>query len=94
MVGSCSAWGADDTLDNGRSQTQQSEAPGKRIDEEDRSRSRRLFQRRVRAPIPVEIVIPPALLKEISTTATDKIAREQRKNKGAVTPYGIQRHIR
>lgn len=32
-------------------------------------------------PIPVEIVIPPALLKEISTTATDKIAREQRKNK-------------
>lgn len=28
-------------------------------------------------PIPVEIVIPPALLKQISTTATDVIARQQ-----------------
>nr|WP_244296524.1 ATP-binding protein [Bifidobacterium breve] len=32
-------------------------------------------------PIPIEIVIPPDLLKDISTTATDKIAREQRKQK-------------
>ena len=32
-------------------------------------------------PIPIEIVIPPDLLKDISTTATDKIAREQRKKK-------------
>lgn len=30
-------------------------------------------------PVPVEIVIPPDLLKEISTTATDKIAREKAK---------------
>ncbi|MBT1162768.1 hypothetical protein [Bifidobacterium sp. SO1] len=30
-------------------------------------------------PVPVEIIIPPDLLKEISTTATDKIAREKRK---------------
>lgn len=32
-------------------------------------------------PVPVEIIIPEDLLKEISTTATDKIAREQRKSK-------------
>jgi len=30
-------------------------------------------------PIPVEIIIPPDLLKEISTTATAKIERQQRK---------------
>ena len=30
-------------------------------------------------PVPVEIVIPPALLKQISTTATDVIAREKAK---------------
>ena len=34
-------------------------------------------------PVPVEIVIPPALLREISTTATDVIAREERKRRAA-----------
>ena len=32
-----------------------------------------------RPPVPVEVIIPPLLLKEISTNAKDKIARAQRK---------------
>ena len=36
-------------------------------------------------PVPVQIIIPPELLKEISTTATDKIAREQLKNETSAT---------
>lgn len=32
-------------------------------------------------PVPVEVIIPPDLLKEISTTATDKIRREEEKRK-------------
>lgn len=37
------------------------------------------FKDGAKQPVPVEIVIPPDLLKDISTTATDKIAREKRK---------------
>lgn len=73
--------GADDTLDNG----QPNPNSLKRLVSASTRKTVRgavaYFKDGSKQPIPVEIVIPPALLKEISTTATDKIAREQRKNK-------------
>ena len=73
--------GADDTLDNGQPNPNSlkrlvSASTGKTV-----RGAVAYFKDGSKQPIPVEIVIPPALLKEISTTATDKIAREQRKNK-------------
>ena len=39
--------------------------------------------------VPVEIVIPPALLKQISTTATDVIARERQKQQQQQSPKEV-----
>ena len=39
------------------------------------------FKDSSKQPVPVEVIIPPDLLKEISTTATDKIRREEEKKK-------------
>ena len=73
--------GSDDTLDNG----QPNPASLKRLVDPKTGRTVRgavaYFKDGSKQPIPVEIVIPSDLLKDISTTATDKIAREQRKQK-------------